>query len=193
MNSSYKRCLYGKLIIEHEIEYAKQFFEKYKNNEKYFRLILMDGHDQVSNQLINFDDDILHEFLIHVFKNNLINDGLLIFLSDHGNVTARMLYIFEDYLKERFLPFLYIILQDNKNKTYIQQFANLIKNQQTFIYAYDIYNTLSSIIYGNEYYHLKNKTKYFDTPKSKRGENILELIHPIRNCKNLKDFECECK
>ena len=144
-------------------------------------------------RLVNFDDDILHEFLIHIFKNNFLNDGLLIFLSDHGNVTARMLYIFEDYLKERFLPFLYIILQDNKNKTYIQQYANLIKNQQTFIYAYDIYNTLSSIIYGNENQNLKNKNKYFDTPKSKRGKNILGLIPRKRNCKRLKDFECECK
>ena len=104
-----------------------------------------------------------------------------------------MLYIFKDYLKERFLPFLFIILQDNKNKTHNQQYENLIKNQQTFIYAYDIYNTLSSIIYGNEYHHLKNKKEYFDTPKSKRGKNILELIRRKRNCKKLKDFECECK
>ena len=44
MNSNFKRCLYGKMMIEHEIEYAYQFFHKYKNNGKYFRLLLR--HDQ---------------------------------------------------------------------------------------------------------------------------------------------------
>ena len=192
MNSSYKRCLYGKMFLEHQIEYAKQFFEKYKNNQKYFRLIVQDAHDSGTNHLISFDDDIFYEFLIYIFKNFLLNDGALLFLSDHGNASNEMFYLFEDYVKERLLPFLYIILQDDKKKTYNQQYKYIIKNQQTFIYAYDIYNTLSNIIYGNEYYNIKNKTKYFDSPKSKRGKSLLEYINPIRDCKNLQDIGKNC-
>ena len=194
MSSSYKRCLYGKMILEHEIEYAKQFFEKYRNNQKYFRLIIQDSHDSGTNHLINFDDDLLYKFLIYIYKNNFLNDGALFFLSDHGNTVNEIFYIFEDYMKERFLPFLYIILHDDKEKTYNQQYEYIIKNQQTFIYSYDIYNTLSNMIYGKDYYYIQNKTEYFDSPKSGRGKSLLEYINPTRNCKNLQDFDnvCQC-
>ena len=138
---------------------------------------------------------MFYNFLTYIYENNLLNDGVLLFTSDHGSVTNEMFYIFEDYLKERFLPFFCIILQDNKNKTYIQQYGNIIKNQQKFVYPYDIYNTLSNIIYGKEYTNIKNKTEYFDSPKSERGKSLLEFINPMRNCKNLKDFgnNCQCK
>ena len=145
--------------------------------------------------LIYFDDDILYEFLTYIFKNNLLNDGALLFLSDHGNLSNRMFYIFEDFMKEIYLPFLFIILQDDSQKTYNPQYENITKNKQTFTYAYDVYNTLSNIIYGNEYYNIKNKTKYFDTPKSERGKSLLEYINPIRDCINLVDIynNCQCR
>ena len=192
MGSDYKRCLYGKMILEHEVEYAKQFFEKYRNNQKYFRLIVQDSHDAATNHLINFDDDIFYKFLIYIFENKLLNDGALLFLSDHGNLTNKLFYIFQDYKEEIFLPFLYIILQDDKKKTFNQQYKYIIKNQQTFIHSYDIYNTLSNIIYGKEYYLIKNKTKYFDSPKSERGKSLLGYINPVRDCKDLQDFNCKC-
>ena len=195
MSSPYRRCLYGKMIIEHEIEYAKQFFEKYKNNQKYFRLIILDSHDNGTGQLINFDDEILFNFLDYIFKNNYLNNGALLFLSDHGNTTNRIFYIFNDYMLERFLPYLYIILQDDNNKTYDKQYEYIIRNQQTFIYPYDIYNTLSNIIYGEKYHLIKNKSETLDTPKSKRGKSLLGYINPTRDCAKLNDFgqNCYCK
>ena len=58
INSIYKRCLYGKIILEHEIEYTKQFFEKYKNNQKYFRLIIRDTHDSGAVHLMIDSSDL---------------------------------------------------------------------------------------------------------------------------------------
>ena len=193
MNSYYKRCLYGKMLIEHQIEYANQFFIKYKNNQKFFRFIIQDAHDPGTNSLISFDDDFLVEFLNNLYKNNLLNEGALFVLSDHGNLVAPLLYIFEEYKIEGKLPFLFIVLSDKNNLSFIEQYKHIKNNQQIFIHAYDIYNTLSNIVFGNEYQQLKNKTELNDYPKTKKGKSLFEYINPkTRECRNFPDFECEC-
>ena len=194
-NSVIKRCLYGKMIIEHEIEYANQFFQKYKDNRKYFRLLVQDSHDQGSNHLINFDDDILFKFLSNIYQNNLLNESAVIIASDHGNASAFLLRFFEDFTIEVSLPFLYIILADNTNKINYTQYQNITQNQQNFIHAYDIYNTLSNIIYGNEYFSFLNKNDSNDRPKTDRGKSLFEFIEAKgRNCHISKDFDkgCQC-
>ena len=184
------------MIIEHEIEYAYQFFYKYKDNRKYFRLLIQDSHDRGFNHLITFDDGILYKFLINIYQNNLLNESAVIIASDHGNPSAIMLHLFEDYIIEKSLPFLFIILSDNVNKTYYNQYQNISQNQQNFIHAYDIYNTLSNIIYGNEYFLIPNKNASHDWPKTSRGKSLLEYIETKeRNCNISKEFRksCQCE
>lgn len=56
------------------------------------------------------------------------------------------------------------------------------ENQQTFISGFDIYNTLGNLIFGDEYYIIKNKTEDNDTPKSKYGKSLFnEINQKIRN------------
>ena len=73
---------------------------------------------------------------------------------------------------------LYMIINDRKNLDYYQQYFNIHKNQQTFITAYDIYNTISNILYGDYYINIKEKTNDKDTPKSPRGKSLFEEINP---------------
>ena len=112
----------------------------------------------------------MYEFLIYIFKNNLLENGALFLFCDYGNETF---YIFEDFLIENYLSFLYIILKDEKEKTYKQQYEYIIKNQQIFIYPYEIYNTLGDIIYENKCCNIKIKAKYFDF-QNQRGKSLLE-------------------
>jgi len=51
------------------------------------------------------------------------------------------------------------------------------KNQQTFITAFDIYNTIENIIYGDEYIFVANKTSEKGTSKSPLGISLFDYIN----------------
>ena len=72
---------------------------------------------------------------------------------------------------------LYMIINDIKNKDYNQQYFNIHENQQAFITAFDIYNTIANIIYGDNYTNITNKTDDHDFPKSSRGKSLFEKIN----------------
>ena len=102
----------------------------------------------------------------------------LIFLfSDHGVGIQSVYYVLEFFKIEHVLPMLYIILNDRKNISYHQQYYNIQKNQQTFITAYDIYNTMNHLLYGDNYKYIFNLTDENPTPKSSLGTSLLDEIN----------------
>lgn len=176
-NNLMKRCLYGKISSEYLYEYAKQFWVEYKNNRKFMTIISNDGHEGTL-QVIKYTDKIIYNFLVYLYNNNLFKESIIFLLSDHGASMPSLYYLSDFYKIEYYLPMLYIIIHDKKNLTYKLQYENINKNQQTFISAYDIYNTISNIIYGDKYILLNNKTKYKDTPKSPFGQSLFYKINP---------------
>ena len=98
-------------------------------------------------------------------------------MSDHGSGMPSIYYLYDFFQLEMKLPMLFIIINDRKNVSYNKQYFNIHENQQTFITAYDIYNTISNIIYGDNYVNIKNKTKNHDTPKSPNGKSLFERIN----------------
>ena len=71
---------------------------------------------------------------------------------------------------------LYLLINDRKNISYNEQYFNLHENQQAFITAFDIYNTINHLLYGDFYINIKNKTNYIDTPKSPFGQSLFFAI-----------------
>ena len=55
------------------------------------------------------------------------------------------------------------------------------ENQQNFITAFDFYNTLCNIIFGEKYKYIKNKTKAHETCKSPFGESLFNRINNNKN------------
>ena len=70
-----------------------------------------------------------------------------------------------------------MIINDRKDLDYNQQYYNIHRNQQIFITAYDIYNTISNIIYGDYYINIKKKTNSHDSPKSPKGISLFDKIN----------------
>ena len=81
-----------------------------------------------------------------------------------------------------------------KNITYNNQYKNIFENQQTLITAYDIYNTIVHIIYGDKYYSLDNKKYSHSAAKSNLGESLFNRIEPklrtTNNFQNMEHFVC---
>ena len=188
-NSVIKRCLYGEITSYHLYEYSNQFWRKYKDNRKFSLIAVNDGHEGTL-EVIKYTDDIIYNFLNSLYNDNLLKDTTIFLFSDHGCDMPSAYYIYKFYKHTSLLPMLFIICNDRKNVDYNQQYYNLYLNQQNFITAYDIYNTISNIIYGDKYLNIENKTDFHDTPKSPFGKSLFEQINgKERKPKNYKSME----
>ncbi len=188
------RCLYGKNIAHYIYEYGNQFWRKYKENRKFLTVISNDGHEGTL-ELLKYTDEIIYNFLNNLFNDNLFKDSSIFLLSDHGVGMPSLYYLFKFYNIEIQLPMLYIIINDRKNISYDKQYKYLYENQQAFITAYDIYNTIGNIAYGDSYIFIENKTLDNDTPKSRQGISLFNEINKIeRNPKkyfNMSNNSCK--
>ena len=170
------RCLYGKQNIEHFVNYTEQFWRKYINNRKYSILVTNHGHEGTLS-VIKYIDNIIADFLYRMFDENLFKDTSIILLSDHGAGMPSIYYLYDFYKIEFHLPALFMIINDRKNISYEKQYNFIQKNQQNFITAFDIYNTLGNLIYGDEYSYIPNKTIEVDSFKSNLGISLFDKIN----------------
>ena len=169
------RCLYDKQNTEHFLNYIEQFWRNYKDNRKYASLFINHGHEGTLN-VINYQDDIISEFLNRLFEDNLFKDTSIILLSDHGVGMPSIYYVYDFYLTEIHLPSFFIIINDRKNSFYEKQYKYIYENQQTFITAFDIYNTIGNIVFGDKYINIPNKTLEMDSFKSSLGISLFNKI-----------------
>lgn len=154
----YKKCLYGKIDISYLFDYSNQFWRKYKDNRKFSLIVLNSGYEGTLESL-KYIDDILYNYLNSLFSDNMLKDSSVILLSDHGAMMPSPYFFFDFYQIEMKLPMLYMILNDRKNISYNEQYFHIQKNQQTFITAYDLYNTINHILFGDSYINTKNNSK----------------------------------
>ena len=181
-----RRCLYGRDTFEYVIEYGEKFWEAYINEHKFLRLAFQEGHEG-TGEVVTLLDIALEKFLKKFQNNGYLDDTVIFFVSDHGNNMFGFYEMFkvEDFVHEKPLPFWFILFPKSDNETEI----NIIKeNQQKFITAYDIHDTILDIFNykkGNHYY-------------SRKGQTIFKPINSkIRNCeaypKDIEPLWCRCK
>ena len=143
-----RRCLYGKDSFQYVLEYGQKFWETYKDNKKFLRLGFIDAHER-TQEVIKYLDEPLFNFLNYLFKNKLLENTAIFFVSDHGNGMYGLYRDIQadDFLFERTLAFWFIILHNFKNE---EEIKNLEENQQTLLTPYDIFDTMSDIIFNEE-------------------------------------------
>ena len=176
LNSPKKRCLYGNLNSYYVFDYINQFWRKYQINRKYSTILINDAHEGTLES-IKYTDDIIYNFLNSLFNDNLLKDSTIFLMSDHGVTLPSVYFLYDFYKFEMRLPMLFIIINDRKNVDYNHQYFNINVNQQTFIAAYDIYNTIGNIVFGDNYTNIPNKTDTHDTPRSNMGKSLFETIN----------------
>ena len=199
-SSIFRRCLYGKENIEYLFDYGIQFLENYKNNRKFLRISIPNGHE-FTGQASKYIDEPLYIFLDYIFKNDLMKNSALILSADHGH-SILVLYKFLQSLDqeiELYNPLLLFILSDNKTMSYEEQYGNIYKNQQNFITTYDIYHTLKDILYRDDksisIKNINQKGEKFNPKKHFLGTSLFRYIDPKdRICSNYIDIsDCICK
>ena len=145
------KCFHGNFYFSHLFEYINQFWRKYENNRKYSILLTNFAH-VCSIEILKYMDDTIYDFFNKLFKDNLLKNTSILLLSDHGSSLPTVYFINDFYQIEKNLPMFFLIVNDRKNETYDSQYKFLHKNQQTFITAFDIHDTIIHLIDKNIYY-----------------------------------------
>ena len=199
-SSVFRRCLYGKENVEYLFDYGIKFLEAYKNNRKYVRIAIPNGHE-LSGQVSKYVDEPLYNFLNYLFVNDFLKNTSLILSADHGLNILVLYKLFQSQDQEIEVnnPVLIFILSDKQGKTYEEQYENINKNQQTFITTYDIYHSLKHILNGEDIditkSNIEKNGEKFDKKKHFLGTSLFKYIDPSeRFCFNYIDInDCICK
>ena len=169
------RCIYGKGNWEHLYNYGNQFWRSYKNNRKYLQIVSNDAHENTLEP-VKYLDNTISEFLNNLFNDNLLINTTIFLISDHGASLPSIYHLSDFYALEYFLPMLFIITNDRKNKTFEEQYKYLQQNQQTFITCLDFYDTILHIIYGDKYFTFKDKDEDNNSIRAKSGKSLFMKI-----------------
>ena len=97
-----RRYLYGKETFEYNFEYARQFWNKYRDSRKYMALEFMQAHESTST-VLPFLDDKLYEFFDYMHMNKYLKDTAVFFISDHGLLVSTVFAVLspEKYFHEK--------------------------------------------------------------------------------------------
>jgi hypothetical protein len=178
-----RKCMYGKDAGEHQIDYAKQFFDKYEDSPKMFRMGFDDSHEG-SGEVIKYMDEPIHDFLVYLRDKGHLKDTLVLFQADHGVSMPGPAYMIQspEYYYEIFLPMLFVLIPKN-NEHFDELNTNLAFNEDKFITPFDIHASLINLFE-------KNSTKTII------GESIFsnKIDDSHRNCGQygIENGECLC-
>ena len=180
-----ERCLYGHPVSHYMIEYAKQFWIKYGNNKKYFRMAFNYGHEK-TGAVISRLDEVLYNFLFEFYDKGYFDNTAVLIVSDHGNQNKGIFNIINksQFEYERKMGTFFLLLTKNKN---IENFKiNLENNQQVFLTPYDIHDTMIHIIYGKSSMSKEEMQKAFSV--NNKGNSVFNVINEEeRICEKYKE------
>ena len=190
INSSFKRCLYGKNTYEYLLNYGKLFWDTYPNNNKFLLLGFFDSSEK-SGEVVKYMDNAFSDFLLDLINRGKFHKTALLIVSSSGELKMGIYNKLDsEFFYEKNLASFFMVL----HKVGIEkELIEKIKyNKQSFITAYDIYDTLLSIgydCYDEECWkNIKNK--------STKGQSVFSIMNnKERNCENyfeIKDDDCFC-
>jgi hypothetical protein len=177
-NSIRRRCLYNNNPSVYALEYMNQFFAKYKDEPKFFRVGLADGHDGTA-EVIKYSDDILADFFNKFEKEGHLDDTLLIISTDHGFSLPGPYSIpqLEDWDIESVLPTLFVIAPTSM-KDFEKVKSTLKANEQKMITPFNLYNSLKAILGDNS----------LSTSMQGDEDIFTDRFEDERDCMNFFDF-----
>lgn len=192
-NSIRRRCMYNKNTTWFSLEYMRQFFVKYANEPKFFRLGLVDAHEGTT-EVVKYSDDLLVEFFDKFKRDGFLDNTLMVIHSDHGFSMPGpfSLMELEDYEHEVVLPS-YFLLVPKSLKYFDQIRDNLIHNENALITPFTAYNNILTILGSGDDDILFSMEDLHDVFSQK--------ISDERTCKNTfynydyfygKEYRCRC-
>ncbi|XP_055612685.1 uncharacterized protein LOC129759308 [Uranotaenia lowii] len=184
--SYYKRLCVG-AQPRHKImlDYTKEFMLSYTANPRF----VFSFHGELSHDSINLvgvaDTDIAN-WLVELKQSGVLNNTILIMMSDHGNRFAEVRNTLQGKQEER-LPFFAFAFPEWFKRQYAEQYNQFQTNLNRLVTPFDVHETLQDIL------NLQNlKTK--QRPAHTRALSLFEEIPQNRSCADayIEPHWCAC-
>jgi len=112
-----KRCLMGEYVHRHSLHYMEKILRTYKDSPKpfYMHSIFTEAHEGTGEVISTMDEDIAN-FITKMESENLLDDTIIVFISDHGLHMGLNFAFMENGMIEHRLPQLNILIPQKFNK-----------------------------------------------------------------------------
>ena len=178
-------CLNDFPFYSYQIDYATNFWLKYKENKKYFKFTFISTNEKTGS-LLSYLDGPLYDFLIQLKFKGLLENTAIFFMSEIGGVQDNIYYNFgKNSEKEMNMKFgSFLIILGKKNNLNESEYKFLYDNTKIMVTPFDVYTSLVHIAMGNK---IKDIKLYLD--EGKKGESIFKKIEKNeRNCEFYNDW-----
>lgn len=186
-------CWRGIADDEHVIDWAYQFQKQFVNESHYGHFWMSRfAHDDLNTA--QHIDPILLNSLRKMNSQNMLNNTLLIFMSDHG-IRFGDFRETEVGRQEENLPFMYLAFPRWFQKNYPHVIQKIRENRHRLFTTFDLHETLKSII-SCDYINTKTDTDdQEEQPVRERGVPLFKLISRNRTCDDagIPAIYCGCK
>jgi hypothetical protein len=168
------------------MDYTYDFMQKYNNTNPTF---LFSFHAELSHDSINLVgviDDDLTNWLKKLHQTSLLNNTLLIMMSDHGNRFMETRNSLNGKLEER-LPFFSFVFPKWFKHKYHAQYQNFQSNINSLVTPFDVHETLADFLELQMY----GVNRMPDNP---RAISLFDKIPEQRTCADafIEPHWCSC-
>ncbi|XP_055903067.1 uncharacterized protein LOC129939183 [Eupeodes corollae] len=189
MPSNKKFCIGyqpGHLVM---LDYTRNFMAKYSDNPRF----VFSFHGELSHDSINIigsaDDDLV-EWLTNLKAKRLLDDTILIVMSDHGNRFSDVRNTLQGKQEER-LPFFSFAFPESFKNRHPQEYRNFQENVNRLTTPFDIHETLLDIL------NIQSSDDRSATESSNyvpRGISLFKPIPQNRSCASafIEPHWCAC-
>ncbi|KAK9886042.1 hypothetical protein WA026_014827 [Henosepilachna vigintioctopunctata] len=144
LRDSLSYCAGPETSGERIMNLAKNFAITYKNYST-FGFFWMNTFSHNNINAPNRMDKNVHSLLDKLTRAGILDNSIVIFLSDHGIRFGEIRHTFTGWLEER-LPFIFFSFPGWFKKKYPQEIANFQTNSNRLTTPYDLYMTLQHIL-----------------------------------------------
>lgn len=179
MTSSH--CVHSKPQHQIHFDYIKSFFEAYRQQPKFGLFFFTDISHNMLQSIYSCSSDF-HALLKGLSEGNLLNDTLLIVMSDHGFRYGDTRATFQGRFEER-LPLMSLTFPKWFQKQHPDLIHNLKENSNIVTSPFDLYATFRHIL------------SYPQAPVDLiRGESLFSNINRSRDCESagVAEHYCPC-
>ncbi|XP_023239067.1 uncharacterized protein LOC111637735 [Centruroides sculpturatus] len=127
------------------LRWLREFFDVYYDIPKF----IFGFHGELSHDdynLVGYADEDIYDFIKSLNEDGILNNTLLILMSDHGHRFASIRETQQGKLEER-LPFFSIVVPPWFQHVYPIAFKNLKANTDKLATPFDIYSTLMTVLH----------------------------------------------
>ncbi|CAG7667844.1 unnamed protein product [Allacma fusca] len=192
--SSEEFCFVSRLsisvLLEHMIGVATRLHDK-----PYWAFMWAQSLSHFDNTLSTYAETSMLSSLKYLHRNQLLNNTILILLSDHGSWWRDFKNSQEQAFMEQRLPLLYIVLPKKFQDKYSLATKNLRENSHRLVTLFDVHETMKDLLnlkgLSNMNLRVRQKEEFYSTS---RNLSLFLPVNPNRTCAmaGISLINCAC-